>query len=342
LLVALDSSNRQNRILMIVDQQNIDVENFDLSALPSNIQVNFITRKNIRKSLDKSSIGLMLRLVASLNVKTFSGLRRLTRTWLFAGFLSELRLAPGGNDRLFLFNDRNRIARLFRLAFADYAVIEDGLSNYSGKKLKALERTWRFITGNDIEKRYLGDDHRCHSIFLLNPSKAPAVLMSKVRPIDFIDKEQISSVCFRFFRYADEENPGKRYSCILATQPISVGQFTASGFDLVVYSQLLEHLSNKGVKPAIKVHPREDVERYRDAFPGYEVVGGKVPLELMIFGAEQKCDIVSIYSTAGMGFEQYCRRVTLVKEDEAENMADLFASWRREPDLLDGRIADLI
>ncbi|MGE4578838.1 MAG: glycosyltransferase family 52 [Desulfuromonadales bacterium] len=331
-----------SNILMIVDQQNVDKKDFDLSALPCNIQIDFIARKHIRRKLDSRFVGVLLRLLAALNVKTPARSRSWIRCWLFDFLFKTLQLDLDESDRLILFNDRNRVARLFRLGFSNYAVIEDGLSNYSGKSLKFFEKLWRFLSGNRIGKRYLGDDSRCHTIYLLNPDKAPNAIRKKVKPIDFISRKNILGVCSPFFRYGADQGKVSTYSCVFATQPIAVGKFTCSGYDLDVYSKILSYLSDTGQKPVIKVHPREDVEKYRKAFPSYEVVGGKVPLELMVFGSEQKCKIYSIYSTAGMGFEQYSQRITLVKDEEAESMAALFESWRREPTLLDNRIKDLL
>lgn len=341
-LKALDEPGQKSCILMIYDQQNISIDNYDLSSLPDHVQVKFIRRKDIRKQLDRRLSGRILRLLAVLNIRTGVQFRRRIKTWLFNDLLKNLGLVAAEVGQLFLFNDRNRVARLLRLAFADYAIIEDGLSNYSGKKLRAGEALWHVLTGNRSKKSYLGDDKRCHTIFLLNPKSSPEVLRSKVRPVTFIDSRNIAEVCCNFFRFQPVAGRGSVFSTILATQPIAVGQLTASGFDLVIYRKLLAQLQAKGAQVALKVHPREDLERYRQAFPDYQLVESKIPLELMIFGAEDKCDIVSIYSSAGMGFEQYCRRLTLIKDQESEQMQAVFDAWRKNADSLERRINALL
>lgn len=341
-LKALDEPAQQSYILMICDQQNIDTDNYDLSVLPGHVKVHFVNRKTIRKHLDSNISGRILRLLAAINIRTSTHFRRYVRSWLFNGILKESGIPATDDSQLFLFNDRNRIARLIRLAFVEYAIIEDGLANYYGYKLKPGEALWRTLTRHPFNRRYLGDDPRCHTIFLLEPDKAPQVLQAKIRPMTFINHQNIEDVCYKFFKLDDGAGHDYGSTWILATQPISVGQLTTSGFDLEIYRKIIDRLTEKNVPVALKVHPREDPGRYRNAFPDYQLLESKIPLELMILGASQKCNIVSIYSTAGMGFERYCRRITLIRDDESEFMGDTFSAWKKDRALLDNRINNLI
>jgi len=342
LLKTLAEPKQKSCIVMICDQQNIDVNNYDSTVLPEHVKVKFIRRKSISELLSGKFSGAFFRVAAVLNVKTSSRFRSFVYTRLFNGLLKELELLTATDSNLFLFNDRSRTARLFRLAFSDYSLIEDGLANYYGLKLKRLEFVWRAITFHAFDKRYLGDDKRCHTIFMLKPLRAPDVLKSKVQPVTFIDRENITGTCYAFFGFKREVARNYNLNWVLATQPISVGKLTTTDFDLVIYNKVLAHMKKMGVQVALKIHPREQAARYIDAFPGYELLESKIPIELMILGANEGCKIVSIYSTAGMGFEQYCQRITLIKDDESEIMQDIFTQWRNDGGLLDDRIDEQV
>jgi len=335
-LRAAEESDVNSIILMIVDQQHIDPSIFNKKVLPRNVQVNFIYRNNIRKLVDGSPVGHFFRLLASLNIKTNSSFRSRYRKWLLNTLSQELCLTQLPS-KLVLFNDRSRVARLFRLAFRDYEVIEDGISNYSGVQLKPLESTWRFLTGHKLKKRYIGDDKRCKRIYLLNPENAPDAIREKTEKINFLNPARVSGICSSFFGLkSDAIKEGTLY--IIATQPITAGNLTGSNFDLVIYGKVVEFLKNQGISPAFKVHPRESMNRYQEAFPDLQMVESKIPLELLIFGNESKCNIISVYSTAGMGFEKFCNRLTLIADDESERMAEVFDNWRASEKALDERV----
>lgn len=339
ILKAIGESDNKCLILMVVDQQNIDTSDYDLSALPKHIKIQFISRKSIRSKLDSHAFGKILRLLATLNVKTFSSLRQYTGVYLFNRMLGGSGIEVGKVEKLFLFNDRNRLARLLRLAFTEYSIIEDGLANYYGNRLKRFESLWRRLSNHPHKKRFLGDDERCKEIFLLAPELAPVEIQYKVRPIAFIDQKNILDFCYGFFKF----EPGSDYdhdsSWILATQPVSIAGLSESGFDIVIYRKILEYLKQAGIHVVIKVHPRENPDRYRVEFPDYQILESKVPLEIMILGSSSKRSIVSIYSTAGMGFERYCRRITLIRDEESEFMCDTFTSWEKDESLLETRIS---
>ena len=63
---------------------------------------------------------------------------------------------------------------------------------------------------------------------------------------------------------------------------------------------------------------------------------GKVPLEAMLPGNTEPLTIVSVFSTAGMGFERYCRRIRLCAESESDALyLQTVRSWIAEPRKLD-------
>jgi hypothetical protein len=91
LVKSLDESDVKCSILMICDQQNICVDDYDLSVLPDHIRVSFITRKGIRDRLDSSLEGVLLRGLAALKVRTSRRFRLRISTLLFDDIRRHLR-----------------------------------------------------------------------------------------------------------------------------------------------------------------------------------------------------------------------------------------------------------
>lgn len=336
-LKALNEPHTQSIILLITDQQNLQEADFDVSALPKNVNIRFVNRKKILSNAYRGTAGVLLKCAAITGLRPFPSLKQYSRQ-------KVLHQALGLNDtadfQLFLFNDRNRLARLLKLSVDSYSVIEDGLSNYYGVPLSYFDKLKQVFSGNKSTLRYIGDSSRCREIWLLNVDKAPKEISGKTRDINFIQPRNVTEFCYPLFKIS--ESLDKSIDAIIATQPISVGNLTASNFDLNVYSDLIDHLKNKKKNFICKLHPRESIQRYQDALPGVKFIQGKIPLELLIFGAEKKLDILSIYSSAGMGFESYCTRKTLVNDTEAEVMADIFDTWRKDPAQLEQRLNSIL
>lgn len=340
LLMALSKNQRKSHIFLICDQQKLNKENYDGSKLPKNILISFINRKDINKNLTKTPKGLLLKLSASLNVQTSYFLRKKINEFLFS-YIILGKSDPINLDiaKLYLFNDRNKIARLFRLAFKNYSIIEDGLSNYSGIKFNLFEKIKAAISISGQKMRYLGDDKRCTEIYLLKPNDADEYIKPKVKKIDFISTENINNYCYSFFKV---EPLYKNYEYIIATQPISVVQFSESGCDVLIYEKILNKLKNNNAIVALKVHPRESVKKYQEKLSGVDFIESKIPLELVLFSSEIQTHIVSIYSTAGMGFEGYCNRITLINDTEVEHIDQLLSSWKTSPEKIDVRIKEVL
>ncbi|MBY5947155.1 glycosyltransferase family 52 [Photobacterium rosenbergii] len=336
-LKSLNEPDTQSTILLIVDQQKLQETDFDSSSLPSHIKIRFIHRKKTLASIYSGGTGNILKLAAVVGVRPTAGLQAYTRKKILPQLLGENHTP---DFRLYLFNDRNRLARLLKLAVAQYSVIEDGLSNYYGVPLSILDQVKKLFSGSKRSLRYIGDSNRCQEILLLNQDKAPQEIAIKVKGIDFIKPKNVTKYCYPLFKVS--ECLGQKVETIIATQPISVGNLTETGFDLEIYRNLIQRLNSQHNNFVCKLHPRESIERYQSAFPEVHFIQGKIPLELMIFGSEKKLDILSIYSSAGMGFEKYCTRKTLIHEGEAERMAEVFESWRREHSKLDKRLSSIL
>ena len=330
LLKAIKQSDEKSIIFMICDQQNIDKNNFDVSKLPKNIEVIFFKRTDIRKKVYSGFQGKLIKLMANYKVSLPTSFQKNIAEMIFIQALeANLSLKELSSPTLYLYNDRNKMSRLFRLAFNDYHLIDEGLSNYSGKPLKAHEKLISFISGSKKKKRFFGDDERCKSISLVNAEKAPEALKDKVQQIDFINTESINDYCYDFFKVSTDIQP----QCVLATQPLE-----SSDVDMAIYKKIILACQKNNFTVAIKPHPREDISRYVDEFPGTLLIESKIPLELLIFKVHKKINILSIYSSAGLGFEDYSTCLKLIEDNELENINLLFSQWRKDLNLVDSRL----
>ena len=328
LLKAFSAPQQKSHIFMILDQQNIDKNNFNPRCLPANIEVHFIQRQHIRTTLYRGVTGNAIKLMAERNLKTSASLRRYIHRCLFIDTL-KVNIPFADTNDLFLYNDRNKISRLFRLAFKDYSIIEEGVANYREIKLKKIEKIIAALTKSKRDKRYFGDDKRCKHIYLLHAEKGPSALQHKIKQIDFIDDKVITEYGYQFFNYHATHN----YSFIIATQPHVIEQV-----DFLVYQKLSNALTTRGIPFAFKIHPREDPDCYLKLFPDVARIESKIPLELIIFGAQDKCRILSICTSAGTGFEKFCTRLNLIKDNELEELYEIYDAWHKDNQLIDKRI----
>jgi hypothetical protein len=332
LLKAIKQSDEKNIIFMICDQHNIDVNNFDVSHLPKNIEVVFFNRSDLRKRVYSGVQGKIIKLAANYKVSLPTFFQKKIAELIFNQALNvNLSVEELSSPTLYLYNDRNMISRLFRLAFNNYHLIDEGTANYYGEPLKNHEKLISFISGSKKEKRFFGDDERCISISLVSAENAPRELKHKVHQIDFISPESINDYCYDFFRVSSGIQP----QCILATQASNF-----SDVDMAIYKKIILKCKINNITVAIKPHPCEDITCYLEEFPGTLMIESKIPLELVIFRANKNISVVSICSSAGLGFENYCSRLTLVKDEELEDCTynALFSHWKDGIDSLSPRV----
>ncbi|MDN3632415.1 glycosyltransferase family 52 [Vibrio lentus] len=324
-LKSLSVRDELSHIIVITDQQGLDPNRFELSVLPSTISVKFVERKQILDNVYGGKLGFVHKLFATANISSKFFQERTLKKLDECDLLSSEYGLKG--TTLYLFNDRNRLARLMRLAFIEYEVIEDGLSNYTGSELSLAERYVLSKKG----RRFIGDDKRCSAIHLLTPKLAASQLAPKVKPINFISYINVNSFIYPLFKV--DKSKVSIPEVIIATQPISIGNMIESECDIAVFQKIVDYLKFKDYSYAFKVHPRENEMKYRIEFPDTDFIESKIPLELLAFSSCESPIVLSIYSSAGMGFEEHCRRATLIKDEEAEYQADIYAQWQK--DLID-------
>ena len=318
---------------MICDQQNIDVNNFDVSHLPKNIEVVFFNRSDLRKRVYSGVQGKLIKLLADYKVSLPTFLQKKVGKLIFNQALEiNLSFEELSTSALYLYNDRNKMSRLFRLAFNSYHLMDEGVGNYYGKPLKSHEKLISFISGSKKKKRFFGDDARCKSISLINAAKAPEELKFKAKQIDFINTELINDYCYDFFKISTAIQP----QCLLATQPSDF-----SDVDMAIYKQIILKCQQNNITIAIKPHPREDISCYLAAFPDILMIESKIPIELVIFRANRNINILSICSSAGLGFEDYCSRLKLIKDDELESIRVLYSQCKSNIDAFYPRLDEM-
>lgn len=309
---ALYEKSTDSIIYISIEQQAFSEGDFDLTVLPENIKCIFLYRSDLKIKLKSSLRGRLTYFLSKLDVKYDNLLNRyVANKCLNLIFNVEFSI----NDKLFLFNDRNSLAKIFRLLFPTYEVIEDGLATYNGQDLNRLFSLFNRLSDG---KRYMGEDSRCQSIYLLDTNKSPSRLSHKVQKINWIDPLSIRTICFPFFGFQPSDFPDN-INNIIATQPISFDNITKEMRQIPIYESMINALLKYNKKVYLKIHPRESAEPYR-RLKNVVLLPSHLPLELILISQNNKCNVYSIYSSAGMGFENYCKRITLFNDLEAELM----------------------
>lgn len=334
LLRASKLCEESHHILFFSDYQQTSLAEWDLRQLPGNIFVYDLARSEFRHGLGSSLRGRLCYLLAMRNIRAPALLLAPLRAMVarYTPPLSE-QLATM-QPRLWLFNERNRMARLFRLLVNRFSLIEDGEGNYLLQMCRWWKWPGRRARGLPARSRVFGEEKRCDTIWVLHPERLPDRVRHKGRQIDFLDGPAARDLISRVFRDRAAIAGGVR-QIILATQPFGIPGVSKDDKQRV-YGRIVNYLSAQGRQVVLKVHPAEDVRDYD--FLGDRVirVPAKIPLEAMLLGSASTQVVLSVLSTAGMGFERYCTRIKLC-EDSADDALyfQTVQHWVAEPQLLD-------
>ena len=239
--------------------------------------------------------------------------------------------------RLWLFNQRNRMSRLFRLLSPTFRIIEDGESNYFPRIVPAWKRPARLLLGLPATHRYYGEDKRCKEVWVQDLGRLPEYVRDKGRLIDFVDPtaaRQAATVLFGSQATLDEDQP----VAILATQPLELYKGSSLNGKLALYRLTVRHLRISGYTVYLKPHPAEDLSDYAAFTDDSSILDHKVPLEVYLCNMTQPALVVSMFSAAGLGFEKICKRIPLIDND---HMGE-YARWIKQPELLETALSDKI
>ena len=58
----------------------------------------------------------------------------------------------------------------------------------------------------------------------------------------------------------------------------------------------------------------------------------------MICSDAQKFNVISLYSSAGSGFEDYCNRVTLINDNDLDDLGNVIHRWKEDEQYLEAQI----
>lgn len=326
-------------ILFFADYQHTSFADWNLGSLPANIIVHEMNRGSIRQHLGGSLCGKLCYFFAMRNWRAPESLLTTLRA-LLADTVPELAMAlataqaDNRQPRLWLFNERNKMARLLRLLSRQFSLIEDGESNYHTLVCQWWKWPARLLRGLPPCTRVLGEEASCASILALNPEHLPERVRHKGQHIDFLDHPSARALMDRIFG-AYVALPRHAQQVIVATQPFRIPGVSIADKQHI-YARIISHLQTLGRPVVLKNHPAEDADDY--AFLGDQVIRlpGKIPLEVLLPGNTEPVIIVSVLSSAGMGFERYCRRIRLC-EDSPSNALYLqtLRCWIAEPQRLD-------
>ncbi|MBM4220868.1 MAG: hypothetical protein FJ170_02855 [Gammaproteobacteria bacterium] len=328
-----------HHILFFADYQHASLADWQLGSLPANISVCELSRSSVRRHMDDTVRGRLCYFFAMRTWRAPGSLLAPLQTLLadLAPQLSAaLNAAPGGHPqpRLWLFNERNRMARLLRLLIPRFSLIEDGESNYRLQLCAWWKWPGRLLRGYPPRTRVLGEEASCEAIHALSPERLPERIRAKGRRIDFLEHGSARALMDRIFSGL-ATIPRHAGQVIVATQP-----FRIPGVNLAdkqrVYDRIISHLQMLGRPVVLKNHPAEDAGDY--AFLGDRVIRmpGKLPLEAMLPGNSEPLTVISVFSSAGMGFERYCRRIRLCAEGTSDGLyLQTVRSWIAEPQKLE-------
>lgn len=332
-----------HHILFFADYQHASLADWNFGSLPANIIVHEMNRGSVRQHMGSSLRGKLCYFFAMRNwsaPKTLlTPLRELlvdTTPELGAVMVSALVGTQNKNPqpRLWLFNERNKMARLLRLLIPRFSLIEDGESNYRLLLCPWWKWPARLLYGVPPRTRVLGEESACQAIHALNPERLPARVRHKGARIDFLDPPSARALMDRIFTGLTAI-PRLTRQVLVATQPFRIPGVSVADKQRV-YDRIVNHLQALGRPVILKNHPAEDAGDY--AFLGDRVsrVPGKIPLEAMLPGNAEPLTTVSVLSTAGMGFERWCRRVRLCDDSDSDALyLQTVRRWIAEPQILD-------
>jgi len=329
---AIHENKQRHHIVYFEDYQSASLDSWDLAILPDNIRIHALLRAEIRKDLSSTFAGRVSYLCAMREMVVPASLRKPVIETL-KSFDPELAAAVTNNPtpRLWLFNEWNKMARLFRLLLPQYSDIEEGEGNYLKARLPWYKTLPRILKGMPARYRVLGDNPHCNEIWVTEPERLPSLVRSKGRQIDFLDSQRVTDLIGKIFR-TSAMTESSLNTVILATQPLDgldgISNSAKAGF----YEVIIDRLNALGKTVILKPHPKEDAKDYSGLTSKATLVPAKIPLETLIFGSADKIVIVTVISSAGMGYETYCERIKLC--NNIYEYQDKLREWVADPRLL--------
>ncbi|WP_298440712.1 polysialyltransferase family glycosyltransferase [uncultured Ferrimonas sp.] len=316
LLSIMKATNTPNIVANIVffyDYQNAEPDSYDTSSLPQNIKIHFLKRRELTKKINSVVSGKITFFAAMREIKSNGWLKNNLLKFL-KKYNTDLYQELNGRplEEMYLFNERSKVSRLFRLFSSEYSIIEDGEANYKTFRTKTIQRPIRIIRGLKVNESSWGESNNCRFINVFNPERVPVGVVDKAKSIGFINKKS-KSIIRDFFRISKSNQSNK--TIIVATQPIETIPGSSRAVKELIYDTLLSKLNLKQNSIWLKIHPREPQGDYLDIISKYNInlMESKLPVEALLLGGdgEEKPYIISLNSTSGLGFEEYCNIIKI-------------------------------
>ena len=120
--------NERSAILFFYDYQGVDKDKINKNIKNINIEIILISRKELFSKLKNSWLGKLTLFLSMRNIQPNEQVIKLTSYQLIK--LKILKPSDFNNLSLFVFNDKNKVSRIFKLLIKKYEIIEDGVGNY--------------------------------------------------------------------------------------------------------------------------------------------------------------------------------------------------------------------
>ncbi len=335
-------SNKYSTIVLFNDYQNIPSTLINTSNLPSNINIILASRDELTSEIKrKGLIGKFIIKSSMLGLRIPNVLKNSLTSYInnYKNILPDL-----GSYELFVFNDDNKMSRLFRLLVPTYKMIEDGMRNYIEIPIHSpVKKIFRRFKGYASKTMIMGEKKECLEIHLLSPEKSPLTVKDKVKKLTLSKSGHAVEVVSELFQVDNYTN--EKRTIILATQPTSKEnalRFKDINFVKKVYQDIYKQAINAGYNVVLKLHPSEPKDDYNKLFKGVEQLPPKLPVELFLMLSDKKMGIVSLFSSVGMGLEEYCDVFQILKQEEIAETINTIASFEQNPAELDLRIKQVL
>jgi hypothetical protein len=340
-LQAAHRSDEQHQILLFTDYQDAGLEHWDLSALPANARVVPLERAALRTALQSDRTGRMASFFAMRGWPAPPALRRRVQR-----ALHEVAPAVAASwsqpvlPQLWLFNERNKMARLFRLLQPRFALLEEGEGNYTRISMPWWKWPVRALQGLPPRVRQFGEARNCTALWVLYPERLAAGLRHKAHAIEFLHSAAARELMQRLFG-ASLPQGFATATVILATQPLEIVAGVTVSAKQGFYTQLVEVLLARNERVILKAHPAESGADYSRIDARVMRTVDALPLEVLLLASPRRLRIVSVISTAGLGFEAYCERIKLCPEGtDTAGFAAALRHWLQHPDELRARLTE--
>ena len=346
LLKAFSEKDEVHKIVFFADYQQTSLKAWNLSDLPKNIDVYESNRRKFRDHLTRTLRGKLYYFLAMRN--------SIAPAYIEEAFFNTLQeLHPDiaqsfqrSHPRyLWLFNERNKMARVFRLVNQEFFMIEEGSGNYHYFNKSFWRWPGRALLGRPANKLSFGEDKRCKKLLVSYPENVPPYVRHKAQKLEFLDTPDAKEKTRRMFGSMIDFDAISE-SIIVATSPLDEMDGLDTSQKLALYRLVIESVSGAGCSAALKLHPRENPQDYASIADSIYVLPEKFPLEIIILLSQEPVTILSFFTSAGIGLEPYFNLLELCERSDSEGYeTHKLYEWIEHPDrlqeLIETRIGEL-